>query len=100
MTVSVAELSLHLAEYLARVQAGETIFVEDQDHVLAKIAPVGEGTDVDREEIAELVRRGVVRAPVEPLSMEETDTLLAQITGGTPGPDMVAALPADREEGR
>src|SRR5262249_17529127 len=51
MTVDFADLSAHLAEYLARVRAGETIFVEDKDHVLAKIAPVSDPAEVERQEL-------------------------------------------------
>ena len=66
MTVDLAELSLHLAEYFARVCAGETIFVEEQSRVLVKLAPVSDRGDVDQQEMEDLVRRGIARAPMQP----------------------------------
>lgn len=74
MTVDLAELSLHLAEYFARVCAGETM--ED------------------------LVRQGIARAPVQPLTAEDVSALLSPILQAEPGSDVVAALLAERESGR
>ena len=100
MPVDLAELSLHLAEYFARVCAGETIFVEEQGRVLVKLAPVSDRGDVDQQEMEELVRQGIARAPVQPLTAEDVSALLSPILQAEPGPDVVAALLAERESGR
>lgn len=61
MQVGVRELRNHLSAYLARVAEGEDLVVTDRGHPVARLAPLGGETALDR-----LVADGLVERPVSP----------------------------------
>lgn len=101
MTADVQDLLGHLAEYMDRVRGGETVFITDQEHVIAKLEPATEADILEDEEawIADLVRRGIATAPRERMSAADNEKLLAQLSNQPPLPDIVAAVTLEREEG-
>jgi prevent-host-death family protein len=65
-TVSIARLKARLSEYLDRVRAGEEVVVTDRGRPVARLAPLV-GSTAEEGRVAELVRRGLIRAPSRPL---------------------------------
>ncbi len=65
--VPITSLKARLSEYLEAVKAGEEIVVTDRGRPVAKLIPMtGEGQEDAR--IAELVKAGLARPPIAPLS--------------------------------
>jgi prevent-host-death family protein len=58
--IAVAELQVHLGEYLARVQAGEEIVIADQGEQIARLVP-SRPPDSEQERLLDLQRRGLLR---------------------------------------
>lgn len=97
MRVKIAELKNRLSYYLRRVQRGESILVCDRDRVIARIERVGAHAPVpesDKEWLDRLERRGVIRRGTG----KPTRGWLAWRPAV--GPDVVAAVRREREEGR
>jgi len=96
-SVNIAELKNRLSHYLRSVRRGETLLVKDRDAVIARIEPAGRTGDLaDDEEarLADLEARGIVRRGKGKI----TKALLEnrpRMAG-----DIVAAVLAEREEGR
>jgi prevent-host-death family protein len=63
-TTGIAELKASLAEYLARVKAGEEVLVTDRGRPVARIVPV---VGPSPEGMEDLIRKGVVRPPRRPV---------------------------------
>jgi prevent-host-death family protein len=59
--VGVAELKASLSQYLARVQAGETVIVTDHGRPVARLVPVAGGKQEPEERLRSLERLGLVR---------------------------------------
>ena len=59
--VGVAELKASLSQYLARVQAGETVIVTDHGRPVARLEPVAGGKQEPEERLRSLERLGLVR---------------------------------------
>lgn len=60
--VGVRELKAHLSSYLQRVAAGEELVVTDRGRPVARLVPLGPGTDT----LAELMASGLVSVPRRP----------------------------------
>ncbi len=96
---NIAELKNRLGYYLRAVRRGEPVLVRDRDEVIARIEPAGAivaGEGKDEERLAELERRGVIRRGKGRITPE---LLARRVRPGRPA-DVLAALLADREEGR
>ncbi len=94
--VKISELKNRLSYYLRKVRRGERVLVCDRDRVIASIEPAG-GSGLSRDEdgwIGELEKLGVVRRPTG--SLDRDFVKRRALTDG----DAVAALLAEREEGR
>jgi len=92
-TTGIAELKAALAEYLARVKAGEEVLVTDRGRAVAKIVPVPAPA---AEAIQDLIRTGVLRSPRRPVDPAWwTETLPPDPTGA-----VRRALVEERRDGR
>ncbi len=95
--VNVAELKNRLSHYLRLVRRGEALLVRDRDQVIARIEPAGRGddeSDDEEEQLAALEARGVIRRGKGKVTKQ-----LFKSRPRAKG-DVVAALLAEREEGR
>ncbi len=86
--VGVKVLKNRLSEYLRIAAAGETVLVTDRDKIVAEIRPPGggRGPDITDAQIAELIRRGIVRparrrftGPPPRKPVAPTETILAEL---------------------
>ena len=59
-TVNIAELKNRLTVYLNEVRAGHEVLVRDRNTPIARIVPIGHGTDQD-DELRALAVQGKVR---------------------------------------
>src|SRR5262245_8444503 len=95
--VKISELKRRLSEYLRRVRSGEVLLVADRDRIVARIEPAGgkgaEGGD-DARWLSELERRGTIRRAAASLPRRCIAWRPAV------GADVVAALLAERADGR
>lgn len=95
VTAKISELKDRLSHYLRLVQQGERVLVCDRDRVIACIEPAGGRTGADDDSWLErlerngVVRRAAVRLPAS--WARERPRVKA---------DLVAAVLADRREGR
>src|ERR1700733_14259001 len=68
--VKIAQLQDELASLLRKVQAGESVTVYDGDTIIARIEPPAAAEPAvfnsEKERIASLVARGILRAPEDP----------------------------------
>jgi prevent-host-death family protein len=64
--VPITDLKARLSEHLDAVRAGEEIIVTDRGRPVARVSPVAGAMDEDAR-VAELVRTGRARPPIEPL---------------------------------
>ena len=96
-TATISHAKNHLSELLAGVKRGQTVLILERNRPIARIVPVDSSALGDEEHLADLERRGVIRRPARPPGKN----LLAALP---PAPkvkaDIVAALLAEREEGR
>lgn len=88
----------HLSELIARVKEGETVWIMDRNRPVARLEPVTGCETADADRKASLVRRGILRPP----RRRPNPKALAALPLARPvkGGDILAALLADREEGR
>jgi len=98
-TVNIAELKARLSHYLRRVRRGEPLLVRDRDRVIARIEPAGADDESatrsdDARLLDDLEARGIVR--------RGRGGLRPSVLGARPKAraDVVAALLAERDEGR
>jgi len=90
---TISETKNNLSALLDRVRAGETITILDRDRPIARLVPVREADDAH---LAELARRGLIRN-----GTSADLSAIVDIAGPAPrGGDVLAALLAEREEGR
>lgn len=88
----VTEVKARLSEYLRRVRGGEEVVVTDRGRPVARIVPV-----IDRDgHLAELERRGLIRAPRHELGADFLDRRGPRISGGS----LAEAVTEERREGR
>jgi prevent-host-death family protein len=95
--VKISELKNRLSHYLREVRRGETILVCDRDRIVARIEPAGSSSarvSDDSGWVDDLERRGTIR--------RATSALPRGWLARRPklGADVVAALLAERDEGR
>ena len=88
----------HLSELLSRVREGETILIVDSQQPVARLEPVTGTAAQGVPWQADLVRRGLVRAARGRLDVKALGAL--PLPAARRGGDILAALLADREEGR
>ncbi len=94
--VGVAELKAALSSYLARVREGETVTVTDHGRPVARLVPIPPSEESADERLQALERRGLLRRAEQPLGEDFWDLPRARDPGGR----ALAALLADRAEGR
>jgi len=95
---TISEAKNQLSALIRRVRRGEEVLILDRDVPVARLVPVAEVGRRDEDQLlADLERRGIVRRPVRPPAPGLLDRLgpPPKIRG-----DILAALLADREEGR
>ena len=90
---TISETKNNLSALLDRARAGETITILDRDRPVARLVPIREADDAY---LAELARRGLVR-----VGSSADLSAIVEVAGPAPqGGDILAALLAEREEGR
>ncbi len=94
--VGVAELKASLSQYLARVQAGETVVVTDHGRPVARLVPVTAGEQEPEERLRAMERLGLVRRGGGPLPPDFWDRPRPVDAAGR----SLALLLAEREGGR
>jgi prevent-host-death family protein len=95
-SVGIADLKASLSEHLSRVKAGEEIIITERGKPIARIQRLaGIGTYSPRME--KLIAQGRVRPPDEVMDVE---SFLAGPWPEDPSGAVLAALLAEREEGR
>ena len=88
----------HLSELINRVREGETVLIMDRHTPVARLEPMDEFGPVKPEWKADLVRRHVVQPARRRLDVKAL--LASPPPVPRDGPDILAALQADREESR
>ena len=95
-SIGIAKLRASLSECLARVKAGEEVLITERGQPIARVVPlVGAASWGPR--IARLVSKGRLRLPEDPMDVE---SFLARPLPEDPHGAVLAALLAEREEGR
>jgi antitoxin (DNA-binding transcriptional repressor) of toxin-antitoxin stability system/predicted nucleic acid-binding protein len=86
MTADLLDLQGRIAEYIARVRRGETVFITDDEKIIAKLEPVAEAEIAEDEQawIDDLVRRGIATAPAEQMTPQENERLIAELLNSPP----------------
>lgn len=94
--VGIKVLNSRLSKYIRLAAAGEIVLVTDRERVVAEIGPPrpGRSPDLADAQLAELVRRGVLRPPILP-----PDAPLPETKGVAALEDVLAELDADRADG-
>ncbi|HTC23925.1 MAG TPA: type II toxin-antitoxin system prevent-host-death family antitoxin [Gemmatimonadales bacterium] len=95
IAAGIAELKASLSEYLARVKAGEEVVVTERGRPIARIVPLA-GADALEARTAALIAQGRIRPAEEPMD----DAFLELPRAEDPKGAVLAALLAEREEGR
>jgi antitoxin (DNA-binding transcriptional repressor) of toxin-antitoxin stability system len=94
-SVSVSELKTHLSRYLRLVRRGEVLLVRDRDRIVARVEAAGPGEGgTDTERLDRLEGSGVLRRRRRSID----PTLLRKRVRASA--DVIAALLAERDEGR
>lgn len=91
--VTIGKLRNQLSAYLRKVKAGETVIVCDRNTPVARLEPMSE-TDTGQV-MAELVAKGIVRAPMQPWRPE-----LLSCEPPASRTSIVQTLLEERDEGR
>ena len=94
---SITEAKNQLSALIDRVRRGETVLIEDRGVPVAQLQPVSAGAEADQARVARLVRAGVLRPAQQAPAPEALAGPLPKLKRGSSG---IAALLADREEGR
>jgi prevent-host-death family protein len=95
----IAELPRSLAEVLEAVRSGEEVLLYDKGRPIARITPVPSGGPSE-EDIEALVRQGGIRPPQVPMDAAFLERFLEGPWPEDPEGAVLAALLAEREEGR
>ena len=85
-------LKNRLSEYVRLAASGEVVLVTDRDRVVAELrAPAGRGPTVSDAALADLMRRGVLSAPLVASTTPPPRVPMAPLA------DMLAELSHDRD---
>src|SRR5687767_1374937 len=95
-TVGVADLKARLSEHLNRVKTGEEIIITEHGRPIARLVPLA-GAAAGDARVQDLVRRGVLRPPEQPLDLR---VILGRQRPKDPERAVLRALLEEREEGR
>lgn len=95
-TATISHTKNHLSALLVRVQQGESILILDRDRPVARLVPVEESTDASDDHLQRLEVQGLIRRPERSVSTWTLPTPVMPVGSG----DVLAALLADRDEGR
>ena len=95
-TATISETKNQLSALLEHVKRGETIVILDRDRPVALLTPYQSPSADLPEWVVELERRGVIRPPRDPNSKFVPKPMKPKKKGVS----AVAALLAEREEGR
>jgi prevent-host-death family protein len=98
-TVAKSDLQKDLSQYLDRVSGGEEVIVMDSGKPVARIVPIATAQRVEAH-IAEMVRNGQARPPLESITQEWMDSFLSRPKIEDPDGFILKALLEDRESGR
>jgi prevent-host-death family protein len=94
-TASITQVKNRLSAFLDMVRHGETVLITDRGQPVARLAPLEPGTkEFEDARIARLIRKGVVRPPLEPPGPLPPPVKLP------PGVDVVKTLLDERRRGR
>ena len=100
--VKISEAKDQLSRHLRYVKAGGRVRIYDRDEPVADLVPVeppsGAGSGWTDEEIADLVRRGVLRSPTQPGPLPRE--ILSGRGPRDPKGGVLAALVGERRRGR
>jgi prevent-host-death family protein len=94
-SVNIAELKSHLSSYLDQVRGGAEIVIRERDLPIARLVPLSAADELDAHERA-LVAQGKLR----PAEQSLPSSFFAMAAPRLSRRRIVAALSADRDEGR
>jgi prevent-host-death family protein len=98
LITNVSSAKTNLSALIERVQQGETVLILHRGRPVARLGPVGGARhDTDGERLNGLEAAGVIRRGLEP---PDPDLFASRPAIESPGEGLLAALLADREEGR
>jgi prevent-host-death family protein len=89
MQVAVREFKANLSEYLARVQAGETLEITSHKKPIARVMSVDKTTD---DKLREMAAKGMLTLPTKPFRLPKPVKL-------SPGPLISDLVIQERREG-
>ena len=92
-STTVSDLKAHLSAWLDRVQAGEEVLVTDRGRPVVRLVSAA---DLPDDDVARLVRQGLLRPAAGTLPEGFWERSLAAVTAGAG----VRAVIRDRDEGR
>ncbi|MFI4887505.1 MAG: type II toxin-antitoxin system Phd/YefM family antitoxin [Burkholderiales bacterium] len=92
---TISQAKDRLSEYLQLVERGETVLILRRDKPIARIVPVETSEGTDKERLADLERRGIIRRASKP----PRKTLPPPIDWPA-GVSLLDALLRDRDEAR
>jgi prevent-host-death family protein len=101
-SAGIAELKARLSEYLSRVKAGEEVLVTDRGKPVARLVPVGAGSEtgpddaVERARLRTMEREGLIRLG----SGKLPEGFFEKERPADPGGLLREAALEEREEGR
>ncbi|HEY9871222.1 MAG TPA: type II toxin-antitoxin system prevent-host-death family antitoxin [Candidatus Obscuribacterales bacterium] len=98
-TANISEIKNKLSAYLDMVRHGETILIMDRSRPVALLQPAHSDASLDPSgRLSRLERAGLLRGPRKP---QPKSSILDKPPPGADGePNILAALLAEREEGR
>ena len=97
-TVAKSDLQKDLGQYLERVSTGEEMVVTDSGKPVARLVPVTSPQKVEAH-LAEMVRSGQARPPLEPITQEWMDSFLRRPRIEDPDGFILKTLLEERESG-
>ena len=101
-SVKIAEAKDHFSSHLRYVKAGGRVRIYDRDEPVADLVPIepasAAGSGWTDEEIADLVRRGILRPPTRPGPLPRE--ILSGRTPRDPKGAVLTALIDERRRGR
>ncbi|MBA4388982.1 MAG: hypothetical protein C0404_13455 [Verrucomicrobia bacterium] len=88
----------HLSELLDRVRGGETILITDRRKPVARLEPARGRSGDETGWKQTMIRRGILKTAAKQLDVGKFGKM--NLPASSKGGDILAALLADREEGR